>query len=218
MTSYPEIRINYAWLLNSSESKMLSDYVKRPLLSDEEALMLVERYRDAWVKHEKAILGYLHKATGLEYYRDVLDVHIAQLFVPKSEPLIISCMDDPDTFVDTLTHELIHVLLTDNNVVQLSGKHRGYLLANDWKKMFKGDHSFTTLIHIPVHALHEGVIRDYFNDESRVERDKEILKKFGSTYHLESWDYVEKTGYKKIIQQLADGYIRIHTKLKGVKS
>lgn len=217
MTSQPEIRINYAGLLNRSESPILAKAKGYEMLSHEDAILLVEKYRIEWKKYEKQIIDYICTKLGIHFYRDVIDVHIAQYFIPKSEPLIISCMDDPDTFVDTLTHELIHVLLTDNNVVQLPGDDREYRLADQWASLFGEQHSFTTLVHIPVHALHSKVFTDVFKDDSRLQRDIKQLERFDSTDYLKSWDYVRQVGADGITTKLIDNFRKISDS-KGTKS
>ncbi len=209
MTTQPEIRINYAGLLNRSESPLLAKAKGYEMLSHEDAIVLVENYRSEWKKYEKQIIDYICATLGIQFYRDVVDVHIAQFFIPKSEPLIISCMDDPDTFVDTLTHELIHVLLTDNDVLQLPGDDRNYQLADEWASLFGEQHSFTTLVHIPAHALHSKVFADVFKDDARLKRDIKILERFDSTDYLKSWDYVQQVGADDVITKLYENFRKI---------
>lgn len=195
----PEIRINYAWLLQMDVSRQLNKSNKWPLPTDEEAEEYTENYRNAWKPKEVAILTEMQKCLGLTFYKKVLDVNVAADIVPKSHPLIISFSSSPDQFVDTLMHELIHLLLTDNTTITLQGDMRNFKLATLWRRLFYDEPDFVTLIHIPVHAVMKKIILDALHEGFRVDRDKETIKKYGNESYLKSWDYVEKVGHEEII-------------------
>lgn len=205
----PEIRINYARLLQEDVSKKISKLNNWWLPSDEKSMERTEDYRRAWKPKEPQILILMQDCLGVAFYKKVIDVHIAANILPKSQPLIISMQDTPDQFIDTLTHELIHVLLTDNSKLSLQGANRDFQISNVWQNMFNSEQDLSTLSHIPVFAVFKKIMLDVHQDSSRIDRDKEMLKKFGSTSYLKSWDYVEKVGYEEIIEKLKNSYAEI---------
>lgn len=206
----PTIRIKDAWLLRDAASKPLNELWGKgtSLRSDEEYTKIVEDYRAAWQPYEKKILEGLAKITGLDYNQNIIDVYIAPWFSAFSDPLVIGVTNDPDVFVDVLTHELIHRLLTDNTTLD----SETYLVP-EWERMF-GKHSWNTTIHIPVHAVHKALYLDILKAPERLGRDIANHKKHGHKDYVTAWDYVEKNDYKQIIEALIKSYTTLSAATK----
>jgi hypothetical protein len=115
--------------------------------------------------------------------------------------MVIGVMREPDQFIDTLTHELIHRLLTDNTSLPFDTKY-----LSRWGKLFGKDHTFGTLVHIPVHAVHKAVYLDILNEPDRLERDVQENKSAKAEDYIAAWEYVEKHGYRAIIDKLKRDY------------
>ncbi len=205
----PEIRINFADLLYWGESQALNKAYSgagEKIISESEAIKKTEAYRQAWRLHEDKILSAMQEILGLQFYRRVIDVNLAPGFVSKSEPLIINFRHSPDQFVDVLTHELFHVLLTDNT--KISTRTQKTDLISVWENLFGSNHSLMTLVHIPVHAGCKYIFTDILNEPERAQMDIDDIKtwaKHGKDY-LESWDYVNTHDYKKILSDLEATY------------
>lgn len=207
MSTLPEIRINFADLLYMGESKSLAEGKK--LESYEQYDDWTAAYRKEWEKHEKKIMPALQDILDVQFYKSVIDVSCAPYFIPKSAPLIMNFRNEPDQFVDVLTHELCHVLLTDNDVVQIHNhrQKQPINLVEAWQKLFGKELDFNTLVHIPVHALCKYVYFDVMKEPSRLERDMESVKSYvGTQSYVDAWEYVEKHGYQKIIDDLKHMY------------
>lgn len=202
----PEVRINFAWLLFNDESQWLAGDRKLENFSKYEEWTV--DYRKEWRKHEQKILTALQTALGVEFYKSVIDVSCAPYFVTKSDPLVVNFLNEPDQFVDVLTHELCHVLLTDNNKLQLRGDKPSIDLAKTWYTLFGKNHDFKALVHIPVHALSKYIYLEILKEPSRLDRDIESILDFNTAY-LEAWRYVNKNNYKKIISDLKKSYEEI---------
>jgi hypothetical protein len=115
-------------------------------------------------------------------------------------------MYEPDKFIDVLTHELLHRLLTDNTTISYDTN-----LRRTWSELFGRDHKPATLVHIPVHAVHKAIYLDVLKEPSRFERDFAGNKKHEAVPYIEAWAYVEENGYKEIIEQLRQSYKDIGT-------
>lgn len=204
----PQIRINFAWLLYENESTLLhKHYAKKgeKLVSAKIAADKVLEYRFVWSEYESRIIPAMQQILGVEFYKSVIDVSIAPWFISQSDPLIINPGYDPDEFVDILTHELFHVLLTDNNVVRLrDGTDNGVLLQK-WQALFGKKHSFGTIVHIPVHAGLKYIYLDVLKNKVRLDRDMKTSKNYGPDY-VKSWGYVEANDYMRIISDVANIY------------
>lgn len=217
MTHKPEIRINFSHLLygvsRSLDSCINSD--KSRLASVEQCEEWAEAYRNEWAKYDEQILDALHQILGLSFYRDVVDVSLAPFFIPQSDPLIMHFRNEPDMFVDVLAHELTHVLLTDNEIVQINSHHNAIDLEREWRTLFGEEHDFKTLVHIPVHATLKCLYLDYMHNESRFTRDVERSKALnnGDSY-VASWQFVNDHDHHDIISDLKKSY----SSMKNIKS
>ena len=203
MSKYPEIRIKDAWLLRENASKHLHELWGKDTQLADDAWMenRVKQYQKAWQTYEKKILNGMCDLLGLSFRQNVIDVYIAPWFGAFSDPLVIGVMREPDQFVDTLTHELIHRLLTDNSSIPYETK-----LFPNWQKLSGKNHSFTTIVHIPVHAVHKAIYLDILNEPERLERDKKSDIQHNAKDYIASWQYVDSNDYQIIIEKLRNSY------------
>lgn len=211
MSKYPEIRIKDAWLLRQNASTQLHKLKAKKgekLADDEEMAKIVDAYNKEWQKYEKKILKGMHDLLGLEYRQNIIDVYIAPWFGAFSDPLVIGVGNSPDEFVDTLTHELLHRLFTDNTSIP----YKTNILMPEWEKMFGKNHTFGTLVHIPVHAVNKAIYLDVLSEPRRLERDINWSKnqtEWDASDYVKAWDYVEKNDYKKIVKSLKESYQKL---------
>jgi len=206
----PEIRIKDAWLLRENASKYLHELWgnNTPLADDEWMEQKVADYCAAWVPFEKTIMEGMCDITGLEFRQNIIDVYIAPWFAAFSDPLVIGVNNDPDVFVDVLTHELLHRILTDNTSIDFQTG----VLAKEWPKLFGEEHNFGTLVHIPIHAIHKEIYLEVLRDEGRLEREISNYRKetsYDPADYLRAWDYVDKHGHREIIAKLRKSYDRL---------
>lgn len=187
-----------------SESRQLAS--ERALLCYDEYQEKVQTYRSEWKKYESTIIPSLTESIGVTFYKSVIDVHCAPYFIPKSEPLIMNYRSDPDEFVDVLTHELSHVLLTDNNVYQAREAKQKFSLIEKWQEMY-GDLERHVLAHIPVHAMSKYIYVDILADDKRLMRDRKSSEgRKGGQAYVDAWEYVEKHDYRNILEGLRKMY------------
>lgn len=205
----PIIRIKDAWLLRDNVSANLNELWGNgePLRSDEEYALITKSYSDAWEPHEEKILRGMISILGLEFRQEMIDVYIAPWFAAFSDPMVIGVRLSPQEFVDTLTHELLHRLLTDNTSVP----HELFLLP-EWEKLYGNQYTFTALVHIPVHAVHKALYLDVIQEPEHLERDITNNKKNKAIDYIAAWDYVEKHDYKIIIKKLKKSYKELSEK------
>ncbi|MGI9027317.1 MAG: hypothetical protein ACR2FM_00515 [Candidatus Saccharimonadales bacterium] len=212
----PEVRIKDAWLLRENASRYLHELWEkdgRKLPNDKWMGQKVLGYQRAWQPFEQTILTGMCETLGLTFRQNTIDVYIAPWFHAFSDPLVIGVNQKPDVFVDILTHELLHRLLTDNNSIPFQTN----LLKPEWDKLFGSSHSFGTLVHIPVHAVHKAIYLDVLKAPERLRRDVEGVEDeidWDASDYVKAWEYVEKHGYKVIIEQLRESYERLE---KGTK-
>ena len=197
--SLPEIRIKDAWLLRENVSKHLHElWGKDKKLADDDWMKWkVSEYTKAWEPYEQKVLIGMCKTMNLTFRQNIIDVYIAPWFRAFSDPMVIGVMQDPDMFIDTLTHELLHRLLTDNTAVSYETQ-----LIPQWESLFGKQRSFTELVHIPVHAAHKAIYLDILDEPARLKRDIEKNKEHKAVDYIAAWDYVEKHGYDAIVDQL----------------
>jgi hypothetical protein len=202
----PEVRIKFSWLLYETVSENLDKLwasENNKIASKEQCEEWAESYRLEWAKYEAKIFPAICGVLKLEFYKPVIDVTLAPWVSPISDPAILSFQYEPDQFIDALTHELIHILLTDNNKFTFFVKD-GIKLDKEWEKLFGAEHTFTTLVHIPVNAVLKYIYLDILNEPRRLERDIEVNKQ--SPDYDKAWNFVETNDYIQIIEQAKDIY------------
>lgn len=204
----PEVRIQFSWLFYESVSKILHEHYAKDgqkLSTPEQCDEWTDEYRNAWAKKEEAILKGLINVMELEFKRSIIDLDLAPWFRPTSSPLMMGFNFEPDEFVDTLTHELCHILLTDNTKFSNRNKsgRKGALLKK-WEANYGDDHDWVTLVHIPVHALLKYIYLDILKEPYRLERDIKHCQKYPR--YKETWEYVQANDYKEIIKLAKESY------------
>ena len=192
-TSSPEIRIQFSRLIYNHISKPLADY-RNPgyeLPGIEKITEKVADYQKAWEPKGAQIIRGIAQTFGLKFYKSVLDVYIAPRVPTFSTPTIISTRYEPDRFIDVLAHELLHVLISDND----SYTFEKYSKARE--NLFPGKDQLVQN-HIIVHAGLESLFRDTLKEPYRLMRDKEACQKLPA--YAEAWKIVEDEGYQIIIR------------------
>lgn len=209
MIAIPQIRIQLSHLLYRGESAVLDKVYNKglsqiaPLEKYEEK---AERYRTAWREYEDRILRGIVDTLGVGYYRNVIDVMLAPYFGNKSAPLVMNFLPEPDVFVDKLTHELLHLIQTDNTMYQTFDGGSGRSLLAEWRRLF-GEHEHKELVHIPLQALHKYIYLDVLRQPERMKREmQELTRSPAGRSYLNAWRYVENTDYLVIIEQLRNMY------------
>lgn len=195
--NYPEIRIKYAWLLTQNTWQPMMDYYDKGgvLRTDDEYEAYVKQYQEWWRPYEKQILEAMCETLGLEFKQNVIDVHVAPFFYAFSDPLVLGVQfDTQEKLVVNLTHELTHRLLMDNTT------HDDEKTIDEWTDLF-GEHERVTLVHIPVHAVLHKVFIDVVKRPDMLDAEVRTSKAYA-----DSWAYVEKHGYEKIVTQLHAQY------------
>ncbi|MEI6237946.1 MAG: hypothetical protein WCP15_00235 [bacterium] len=158
-------------------------------LSTPEVLKKVENYKELWSKYNEKILNGLVDITGLKFSRNYFDIHIVTGNPrPFSSPIVMKSTYDDISFINTLTHELVHCLFMDNK------KELGSVTIYEHENK-------TTSTHVMVHAILKSIYLDVLNEPERLE--KNILESSNSNLgYKEAWQVVEKVGYKKILDKL----------------
>lgn len=196
----PSIRIHNSRLLFSSisedERTKWAERMDQPLVNFEDTGMYAQQLRDTWTQYEHVIVPAMINLYGVEFNRNIIDVYVSPWNMSISDPLILNPSRPPEVQVDTLMHELLHVLFTDNTSYCLYDEPREKQLIDCWRDMFGSDLEFKTLVHIPVHAGLKALFLDTLGEPIRLERD--ILRLQKNPAYKAAWEYVESHDYKQI--------------------
>ncbi len=192
----PEIRFKNGWLLTDAfvayrkEIEKFKNDNNPP--SWEKMMKVIEERKRIWKKHEKKILTAMQKLAGLNFYSNLIDVYTVYGWrLAFSEPLVISMRYEGEDFLDVLTHEIIHVLLTDN----VQKKNGGF-----WPTMeYPNIKDKSTIHHILVHAIHKEIYLNVLKRPDRLERDIKNCQDWPS--YKKAWEVVEKDGHMDIIER-----------------
>jgi hypothetical protein len=198
----PEIRIKNAWLLRNAASVPLNELWGdgTPLRSHDEYQAIVEAYITAWQPYEQKILTGMRELFGLEFHQNVIDVYIAPWFYAFSDPMVLGVKFSDSEFIETLTHELLHRLLTDNTSVRKDDLS----LLDGWKAIVGDNHAKNTMIHIPVHAGLKAMYLDVLREPAHLASDIARCEK--NEPYKKAWEYVEANDYIDIVRRLHEYY------------
>lgn len=197
----PEIIFKYSWIYDQNwkaVGERLSMEIEH--LSQEDIRGYMKKVEKSWKENERDILEELSKITSLSWKSESITCYVVKrCFMPSafSDPLTISVLTHKkeDEFVDVLTHELIHRLLTEPGRMKELEDHKKL------KEEKYPEESFKTKIHITVHAIHKHVYLKFFNKD-RLKRDMEKMRRIED--YRRAWDIVEREGHEKIIEDLRE--------------
>ncbi len=204
---YPEIRFKHSWLLINTiynDIKPAYETPKNELHKLDHAYIdrALKRYEKAWKPYEEQLIHGMCELLGLEFSQNIIDVYAAPFYNSFSDPMVIATKYTSDRSVEVVTHEIIHRLLTDNLQINDDVK-----LLPEWKRLFGKEHSWNTLIHIPVHVVLQALFDDVIGEPLRTTHDKKKCKPHAE--YNAAWEYVDRVGYKTIIDQLRESYIKL---------
>lgn len=148
----------------------------------------VRRIEKDWAKLGDQVLKRIAGVTKLYWYEKEIVCYVTFGVIPYSDPLTLNLQSD----VHTLTHELIHRILSEpENWKRIKG---------NWAKCMKkySKYPLTTRGHIVVHAIHAAIIKNLFG-EKVLEKEKNVVR---DPEYIRSWKIVDTDGYESIIKQI----------------
>lgn len=156
-----------------------------------EVLKYIKNVEKIWRKNEKKILSELSRITGLKWKEDFIYCYVVGSCRPFSDPLTMPMYNDKNYFIDTLIHELIHQLFTQEGNIKQTSKA--------WKYVERKYRSETgkTRTHIPLQAILSYIYITFF-DEKRLKKD--IISKSFFYDYKRAWQIVQQEGYQNIIR------------------
>ena len=193
----PEVRIKYAWLLANAASTVMNEKYGdgTPLRSFDAYTAIASQYETWWRPHNDQILTQLCDILQLQFRQNIIDVNVAPWFTPISDPMTIGPgFKTANELVNTLAHEIIHRLITDNTTYDYD-----YGFVAQWREMFGDDHAENTLIHIPVHATMQALYTN-IDRPDLLELDIQQCEQYPD--YKAAWEYVTHVGYKEIMYKL----------------
>ena len=146
----------------------------------------IKEYRKLWdeLGNDK-IFAAIEGMTGKPFLNRCVMVNIVWVArTTESDGMIIPISHDPNNFVLTLTHELMHL--------------SGGVFTDEFNEKYKNE-TLHARTHIVVNAMTEYLWRDVIGKPEYVDLHKERCKKNNAIDHIRAWEIVDEVGYKKII-------------------
>lgn len=158
----------------------------------------VKLFNQNWEKDGKRILQSVCNVLKLDFYRNIIPVYVVNGSPrPLGNPVIIRAdFARPESFIDVLVHELIHILFMDN------------IKKVPWSifvEMFPNENP-ETQNHVIVHSVLKYVYLDILNDPERLQRDINRSSKHRNHDYARAWEIVEERDYKELISQFVKKY------------
>ncbi|MEI6850887.1 MAG: hypothetical protein WCK26_02895 [Candidatus Saccharibacteria bacterium] len=179
----PSVNIKYSRVYDN-RFRTQNDYPDK-----DDVCSFLDYFRKSWIKKEKEILETISKVSNLEWNENNIDIYIVGKTMPFSDPLTIEMTSEIDEAIDVTTHELIHRIWTYDD----SGKKAYEYFADKYKKEDK-----STIVHVPVIALHIEVMKEIFSKERINESIKRMNKIEGFKHIIK---IIELEGSDKIVEE-----------------
>jgi len=182
----PKIEFRYSWIYDNNRRQVfLGDGKEYP--SEEKIKKYTGKVEKYWEKYENKILLAISKISGLKWKRKEIICYTVGRGVCISDPLTMKIFENKNDFVDTLIHELIHQILTQNSL-------KNYQKYLDKKY---NEESRKTKNHILLIAIYSELYLNFFN---RRRLWKNILKDNDKPDYARAWKIVQKESFGSIIK------------------
>lgn len=187
----PKVVFKYSWIYDQTWKEGLIGKKIKKYPSSEKLLGYIKKIEKLWRKDERKILREVAKITHLKWQSEFIGCYVVGRCRPFSFPLTMPIYEKhPDRFIDVLTHELIHNILTEN--LKKTKKAQKYIDKKYRKESIK------TKNHIFLHAFH-AYIYDKFFDEKRLKQEIKFIN--SNPDYKKSWQIVQKEGYQSLINE-----------------
>ncbi len=163
--------------------------------SERSILNYMESMKPLWKKEEGRVMKELSRTTGLMWKSRYFYCYVVGGCIPFSDPLTMPAFRNREYFIDTLVHELIHVLFMERGNMEASSKAWDHV----YRKYRKETES--TKMHIPLHAIHSHIYLKLF-DGKRLSRDIKLISHLPD--YKRSWEIVRKEGHENIIREFRE--------------
>lgn len=190
-----KIRFRYSWIYDQGyrNSQRIQKNLKKQgkkYPSIRTILNYIKKIEPLWRKSENKILSEVSKLTGLSWREKEVICYVIGFGRSFSDPLTLRLYENKQDFIDTLTHEMIHQIQIQNQVINRKWKN---YIETRYKKETQ-----TTRNHLLVHAVHYKIYLKLF-DKKRLNRDIKNCDKYPDYKH--SWEIVREEGYDNIIKK-----------------
>jgi hypothetical protein len=184
----PKLIFRRSWLYDKTLLRK-KNFIKPSEKVLEQHLLKTNR---EWAKLGTKILTEISRVTKLNWYEKEIVCYLTYGVTPYSDPLTFNIYSD----IDTLTHELIHRILSEPENQKRLNRNREKLMRKYTKESQK------TKTHIRIHAIHQVVLKNLFG-EKRLSLEKKKFIHYKD--YVRAWEIVEKDGSENIINELTRG-------------
>ncbi|MFH1503651.1 MAG: hypothetical protein ABIE36_03265 [Candidatus Diapherotrites archaeon] len=192
----PKIEFRYSDIYDRRyrESKDIQTRLKKKKQeypSRKEIVKYMNKAERLWKDYERDILKEISKITKLNWKEKKIICYVIGCGRSFSEPLTVRTFKkDFNTFIDTLTHELIHQISSQDEVRYM--KWHNYVLKHYSKELR------ITKTHILLCAVHWEILEKMFG-KKRLE--KEIKRHEKPIDYKRAWKIVEEEGVDNILKK-----------------
>jgi len=199
----PRVQIKYNQFLDPIFLTYFQQRFKLSLLEEieqKEVDFIVSEYKKAWSAVEKKVLESIQDITKLSFKNALIDVHVVRRTNRSfSRPPVFDIRKNPSDFCDELIHELIHIILQQNNSIVSWG-------VLEWLNEKFSEETDCTRNHLYVHAILKILYLDVLEEPKRLERNLARSKKHSTNEYTRAWDIVDSVGEKEIIMMIKKNY------------
>ncbi|MBT4376129.1 hypothetical protein HOD29_02025 [archaeon] len=187
-------KINFAYSLNYDKHwNLLLEEKFNPKGAKEKYDLFISNLRNVWTSEEEKILNLISKYSNLKWIDPEIKIYFVSALKVSgfSDPLTIKMNEDYLKIVETLIHELLHIILVQNIM-----KIKPVMI--ELLKLFPKEEK-RTRIHLLINFLSDKIFREVFGEEE-ANRIKNISRKFIGLKR--AYELLEDEGNKSKIREL----------------
>ena len=161
--------------------------------ADEMFEVKLRELMDEWVRVGTRVLPAIAAAAKMPWHQEEIVCYLTYGVTPYSDPLTLNLRST----IGTLTHELIHRILSEPQNRELWNRMWAYV-----NERYK-EESLKTKTHIIVHAIHAAVLKGLFGEE-RYQAEKNVSAH--SPDYARAWAIIETEGYEQLLVALTKDF------------
>jgi hypothetical protein len=155
----------------------------------------ITKIGEEWEKISENVFNEISYILNLDWKEEKIKCYLIRKGICFSDPLTIKYFKDTKRFLEVLSHELIHIILTQNIEKTQGGIKKLNEIYSDLTQKAR--------THIIVHAVLKKVLEKHLGKNS-LERDIKLVSKIED--YKKAWDIVLEKGENNIIKKFVENY------------
>lgn len=187
----PKVTFKRSWLYDEALKRERGFFMPSDVLFDKR----IRALEKLWKEWGRKMLRELETVTKLSWHELDITCYITAGVISYSDPLTITVRKNAYSMFDTLTHELIHRILSEPENYKIIHRNWCSLMT-----LYQSE-KLGARTHAVIHAIHTHILKKFFG----MRRLKKEMERIRHPNYIRAWNIVKRDGYQNIIAALTKG-------------